>query len=237
MNVKNIDNHEYNEEYDDCLEQHPYALATAESERQMSLRQEMATQRGRPYNEITYQDGKRHFPLPDVLEKNPGLKAVINANATGMHVLTVARCEIVSSIVDEAHLGRPLWVIHCPDAEDFIIEGCCFFAGLSEQELDARREEESGNPILYWMRGRHDMIGVNAESVIESLSDAEAGEGDITIAFIGQDSFVIRSVGIPVGLVDWLNVTPSEGDCSKEHPIYHRDIKMMTVKHWSVDME
>jgi hypothetical protein len=196
----------------DCLHMHPYAMATAQDQHEMEMR-ELERQQGRVYDEIEFwrTTGEIHsLTVSELLERNPALKTVMDSNRLDRYTLTTATCALIPDVIKEAHHDRPLWVLQCPGKPDeSFIDGSCFL-GLREQPLHARGEvhAESGlllHAQLYWFEGKRHVIAVDVHEVIESLEDADKGEGSILIALVGPDTYAIGQSWIPYGFMNWLH--------------------------------
>jgi hypothetical protein len=200
------------DEEEDCMAGHPYVLRE-EEERDERERREAEKTKGHNYTTIPFRTGEYRYgglgyPLSELSAAAPGLKPILQANTSGEKMLTVATCALVPELIDAPYRARPLWVMHMPGLPDTHLFGDSGKFGVTENQINAciYLDPLSRVPRLYlsWGVWKTNEMLVPIDPVFESLKDADAGEGSIVIAFIGQEGWEIGPRWIPVGLLQWL---------------------------------
>ena len=200
------------DEEEDCLAGHPYVLR-AEERRLEHERREAEKMKGHNYVTIPFRNGTfcyggLGYPLSELSAVAPGLKPILQATSSGEKMLTVATCALIPELIDTPYHARPFWVIHMPGLSDTHLFGDSGKFGVAENPINARiyLDPLSREPRLYvsWDVWKTNELLAPIDPVFESLKDADAGEGSIVIAFVGEEGWEISSNWIPVGLVQWL---------------------------------
>lgn len=196
------------------LDAHPYAIASRLDEEKLRQR---AITRG-PGNELEQVEfsrsvvsrGGNFYGIESLNESLGAITEVISSNRTNEYRLTVGTCgQLAPAWISKGHHDRPMWVLHCPDLPVSHIEGCCFFGGLSSNELNTRnytREHDTiGISYLVWKLAKREEILARVNPyLLDSLCNADGREGNVVVAYVGSESCTLTCMDIPDGLTDFL---------------------------------
>jgi len=200
------------EREDECMACHPYAVRGAALEEERAKR-ELEKENGRIYNPIHFRGkgeeyGGWDLTLPKLHAANPTLKAILEAKVFDGYTLTVSKCGLMPDLIEEAHYGRPMWVMHMPGLPSSHIHGESTNFGVAENPIRVRvyADADGGAPRMYlsWGLWKWEQILVPVDDVFESLKDADDGEGRIVIAFVGGEDCTVCRRWIPVGLLSFI---------------------------------
>ena len=230
------------EREDECMACHPYAVRGAALEEERAKR-ELEKEDGRIYNPLHFRGtaeeyGGRDLTLSELHAAKSTMRAILEANVSGRYTLTVATCGLMPDLIEKAHHGRPMWVMHMPGLPSSHIHGESTNFGVAENPIGVRlyADPDGGAPRMYlhWGLWKWDQILVPVDEVFETLKDADDGEGRIVIAFVGGEDCAVRRRWIPVGLLQFLESWRGgqQYDELKEPPTMDSSsCRVMTVQH------
>lgn len=213
LSLKESDNYQDYDDYDGYGE-HRYEIASRRGEEEREKRDHQRTT-GRRDGEIEFttavvsKHGNFHG-LGRFAQSQGAIGAITLANQSEEYELTIGTCgDFAPGWVADPYHGRPMWILHCPDLPIAHIEGCCFFDGLAGNTIEAQNCMAEGGIIginyIGWQLGKFDKVLVQVDSdLLDSMAEADRGEGSIVIAFVGQESCTLTSSWIPAGMLAWL---------------------------------